>query len=193
MLSISKSKQLNLFDEVLDLNYLSKKQPTGFLKLISENFDLQSFVLVSFSQHYYSTLGRDRDYTLTSILSALIIMQIFHLPTNSLLYLFLIFSSEIREFCGFFETVPDESYFSRFKTEFEKDIADLFNSMVPKIIDICESFNKNLPDDSAYKDLNSMLVYDTSGLKPKVKIHLIFYNIYNLARMINHIFRIITL
>lgn len=169
MISISKSKQLNLFDEVLELNYLSEKQPTGFLNLISENFDLQSFIPQSFTEHYYSTLGRNRDYKLSAILSALIIMQIFHIPTNSLLYLFLIFSSEIREFCGFFESVPDESYFSRFKTEFEKDIAELFNSMVPKIIDICDSFNKNLPDDSSYKDLNSMLIYDTSGLKPKVK------------------------
>ena len=41
--------------------------------------------------------------------------------------------------------------------------------MVPKIIDICNSFNKNLPNDSSYKNLNSMLIYDTSGLKPKVK------------------------
>lgn len=96
-------------------------------------------------------------------------MQIFHIPPNSLLYLFLIFSSNIGEFCDFFESVPDESYFSRFKTEFEKDIAELFNSMVPKIIDICDSFNKNIPDDSPYKNLNSMLIYDTLGLKPKVK------------------------
>ena len=50
MFSMSKSKQLNLFDEVLELNYLSEKQPTGFLNLISENFDLQSFIPQSFSR-----------------------------------------------------------------------------------------------------------------------------------------------
>ena len=96
-------------------------------------------------------------------------MQIFHIPTNILLHLFLIFSSEIREFCGFYNSVPDESYFSRFKIEFEKDIADLFNSLVPNVIAICDEFNNLLPNNSPYKDRNSMLIYDTSGLKPKVK------------------------
>ena len=41
--------------------------------------------------------------------------------------------------------------------------------MVPKVIDICEEINTDLPDDSPYKNLNSMLIYDTSGLKPRVK------------------------
>ena len=126
MFSLSKIKQLNLFEQTSELNHLSAKQPIGFLNLLSDNFDLESFIPESFSSHYYSTLGRDREYKLTSILSALILMQIFHIPTNILLHLFLIFSSEMREFCGFYNSVPDESYFSRFKIEFEKDIADLF-------------------------------------------------------------------
>jgi len=169
MFSLNKIKQLNLFDQVSELNYLSTKQPVGFLNLLSDHFDLESFIPESFSKHYYSTLGRDRDYKLSSILSALILMQIFHIPTNVLFHLFLIFSTEIREFCGFYDSVPDESYFSRFKTDFEKDIADLFNSLVPNVIDICNEFNLSLPDNSPYKDRNSMLIYDTSGLKPKVK------------------------
>lgn len=41
--------------------------------------------------------------------------------------------------------------------------------MLPTTIDICESINKSLPDDSPYKNLNSMLIYNTSGLKPRVK------------------------
>ena len=169
MFSLSKIKQLNLFEQISELNHLSAKQPIGFLNLLSDNFDLESFIPESFSSHYYSTLGRDREYKLTSILSALILMQIFHIPTNILLHLFLIFSSEIREFCGFYNSVPDESYFSRFKIEFEKDIADLFNSLVPNVIAICDEFNNLLPNNSPYKDRNSMLIYDTSGLKPKVK------------------------
>lgn len=44
MISISESKQLNLFDEVLELNYLSENQPTGFLRLLSDNFNLQIFI-----------------------------------------------------------------------------------------------------------------------------------------------------
>ncbi len=96
-------------------------------------------------------------------------MQIFHIPTTVLLNLFLIFSTEIREFCCFYDDIPDESFFSRFKTDFEGDIADLFNSMVPQIIDICDDINKSLPDDSPNKNRNSELIYDTSGLKPRVK------------------------
>lgn len=126
MISMSKSKQLNLFDEFLELNYLSKKQPTGFLNLLLENFDLQSFISQSFTEHYYSILGRNRNYKLSARLFTLTIMEILHVTVNSLLYLFFISSSDILEFCGFLDSVPYESYFSRFKTEFEKHIAELF-------------------------------------------------------------------
>ncbi len=49
MISMSESKQLHLFDKVLELNYLSEKQPTVFLRLLSENFNLQSFITQSFT------------------------------------------------------------------------------------------------------------------------------------------------
>lgn len=130
MFSLNKIKQLNLFDQVSELNYLSTKQPIVFLKLLPDNFYLESCIPKSFSNCYYAPLGRNRDYKLSSILFALILLQIFHIPTDVLLHLFLIFSSEIREFCDFYNSVPD---------------------------------------DSTYKDRNSMLIYDTSGLKPKVK------------------------
>lgn len=158
MFSLSKIKQLNLFEQISELNHLSTKQPVGFLNLLSDNFDLEGFIPKSFSNHYYATLGRDRYYNLTSILSALILMKIFYIPTNTLLHLFLIFSSEIRKFCGFYNSVTDESYFSRFKMQFEKDIADLFNSLVPNVTAICDEFNKLLPNNSPYKDRNSMLI-----------------------------------
>lgn len=96
-------------------------------------------------------------------------MQIFHLPSTVVLNLFLVFSTEIREFCCFYDDIFDESFFSRFKTTFEGDIADLFNSMVPHTIDICNDINKSLLDESPYKDGNYKLIYDTSGLKPRVK------------------------
>ncbi|AKN30175.1 hypothetical protein Ccar_04795 [Clostridium carboxidivorans P7] len=96
-------------------------------------------------------------------------MQIFHIPTTTLLTIFLIFSDELREFCGFYKYVPDESFFSRFKTTFESDLANLFDLMVLKVIDICEKINIALPDDSPMKNLNSKLIYNTSGLKSRVK------------------------
>ncbi len=169
MFCINKLKQLNIFDQMTELKDLRKKQPVGFIKLLRDNFDIEAFISGSFTQKYYADLGRDRKYELTSVLSALILMQIFHIPTTVLLNLFLIFSTEIREFCCFYDDIPDETFFSRFKTTFEGDIADLFNSMVPKAIDICDEINKSLPDDSPDKKHNSELIYDTSGLKPRVK------------------------
>lgn len=83
MFSLSKIKQLNLFERISELNHLSAKQPIGFLNLLSDNLDLESFV--------------------------------------------------------------------------------------PNVITICDEFNNLLPNNSPYKDRNSMLIYDTSGLKPKVK------------------------
>lgn len=169
MFCLNKNKQLNFFQQVSDLKAFASKQPVGFITLLSDNFDIESFIPTSFTEHYYADLGRNRKYTLSSVLSALILMQIFHIPTTVLLNLFLVFSTEIREFCGFYNSVPDESFFSRFKTTFETDIANLFDSMIPKVINICEEINNDLPDNSPYKSLNSMLIYDTSGLKPRVK------------------------
>lgn len=169
MFCLNKSKQINIFEQISELKHMTTKQPVGFLKLLTDNFDINTFIPNSFKEHYYSDLGKDREYDLSSVLSALIIMQIFHIPTTVLLTVFLIFSTEIREFCGFYKSIPDESFFSRFKTDFENDIANLFDSMALKVIDICEDINNSLPDDSPDKNLNSTLIYDTSGLKPRVK------------------------
>lgn len=169
MFCLNKIKQLNIFEQVSELNHLITKQPVGFTNLLAENFDIATFIPNSFKEHYYANLGKDREYQLSSVLSALLIMQMFHIPTTSLLTIFLIFSTEIREFCGFYKSIPDESFFSRFKTTFQIDIANLFDSMAFEAINICEKINDDLPDDSPYKNLNSMLIYDTSGLKPRVK------------------------
>lgn len=149
MFCTNKLKQLSIFEQITELSHLKKKQPIGLIKLLSENFDIQFFIPESFTQKYYVELGRDRKYKLTSVLSALILIQIFHISTTVLLNLFLIFSTEIRDFCCFYDDIPDESFFSRFKTGFELDIAGLFNAMVPS--------------DSPNKDGNSKLIYDTSG------------------------------
>ena len=38
-----------------------------------------------------------------------------------------------------------------------------------QIIDICDNINKSLQNNSSYKNNNSKLIYDASGLKPRVK------------------------
>lgn len=162
-------KQLTFFDQVSELNQLSYEKPVKFLKLLRENFDLITFIPESFYYSYYSHLGKSRQYQLHSVLASLILMHLFHIPTSSLLCIFIAFSPDIRDFCQCEGKLPDDSFFSRFKTDFEKEIANLFESMVPYIIDICAKMDESLPADSPDKGKSSMLIYDTSGLKPKVK------------------------
>jgi len=169
LFSLSNFKQLSLGEQVSELNNLSFQKPVKFLELLKEHFDLKTFIPESFINHYYSDLGKNREFQLSSILAALFVMHIFNIPTSSLLCIFLSFSPYIREFCQLGDKVPDDSFFSRFKTTFEKDIASMFDAMVPHIIDICAQIDNALPSDSPDKGLASMLIYDTSGLKPKVK------------------------
>jgi len=161
-------QQLTLFEQVSTLNNLSFEQPLKFLGLLKDHFHLAAFIPDSFYKHYYSSLGTDRDYGLESMLSAFIIKNLLHIPTISLLRIFIVFSPYLQEFCHF-SSIPDESVFSRFKTDFEKDIRSLFDSMTPYILDICSSFDDGLPPDDPSKGLSSTLIYDTSGLKPMVK------------------------
>lgn len=163
------SKQLSFFDQVSELNQLSYEKPVKFLQLLKEHFDITVFIPESFSSSYYSSLGSNREYKLSSVLAALILMHLFHIPTSSLLCIFIAFSTDIRSFCQWDGKIPDDSFFSRFKTSYEKEIASLFDAMVPYVIDICAQMDEALPKDSPDKDKSSMLIYDTSGLKPKVK------------------------
>jgi hypothetical protein len=169
MFCLSEFEQSSFLDQVSELNNLSFQKPVKFIELLKKHFDVSAFIPESFTNNYYSNLGSDRKFKLSSVLSALFIMHIFNIPTSSLLCIFLSFSTNIRDFCQFGNDVPDDSFFSRFKTSFEKDIANMFNSMVPHIIEICCQIDNQLPDTSPNKGLSSTLIYDTSGLKPKVK------------------------
>lgn len=169
MFCLSDFKQLDFSHQLSELNTVSYQQPIKFLKLLEENFDINTFIPESFFKKYYSELGCERSYSLSSVLSALIIMHLFKIPTTSLLCIFLALSTDIRKFCQLDNKVPDETFFSRFKTTFEKQIADLFNTMALEIIEICDKIDEDLPKNSPDKGHNFKLIYDTSGLKPKVK------------------------
>lgn len=169
MFCLSDFKQLGFVDQVSELNTLSYQKPVKFIELLKQHFDLPSFIPESFTHHYYSKLGANRQFKLSSVLAALFLMHLFKIPTSSLLCIFLSFSPCIREFCQFDGNVPDDSFFSRFKTSFEKDIANMFDSMVPHILEILKQIDDKLPENSPDKGRSSMLIYDTSGLKPKVK------------------------
>lgn len=74
MFCLNKIKQLNIFEQRSELEHMIIKQPVGFVKLLAENFDINTFIPNSFKEHYYADLGKNREHKLSSVLSALLIM-----------------------------------------------------------------------------------------------------------------------
>ena len=66
----------------------------------------------------------DRRHKLFSMLKALLLQRIFSIPTDTLLIVFLKYSQELRDFCGF-DVVPDGSKFTRFKHDFLLDLQSI--------------------------------------------------------------------
>lgn len=153
-----KFKQLSLSD-IYDgcLDFVDKDKPR-FLALLEEHIQLSEYISLSFYQAFYKHFGRKRKFKLESFLYALIIQRIFSIPTDALLIIFLNFSKEIREFCGF-SKVPDASKFTRFKQDFSKHLQTLFDNLVDQTEPICEQINS---------ELASYLVFDTSGVEAYV-------------------------
>lgn len=89
------------------------------------------------------------------MLLALIIQQIFSIPTESLLLIFLNYSKELRDFCGF-SKVPDASKITHFKQDFLPDIQVFFN----RLVDITEPICQKIDVGKA-----SMTIFDTSGIE----------------------------
>ena len=84
-----------------------------------------------------------------------LIQRIFSIPTDTLLIVFLKYSQELRDFCGF-DVVPDGSKFTRFKQDFLSDLQSMFDHLVDLTEPICQSLNPALA---------SMTIFDTSGIE----------------------------
>ena len=82
-----------------------------------------------FVSHFHARTGRPRKHQLYPMLKALLLQRIFSIPTDTLLIVFLKYSQELRDFCGF-DVVPDGSKFTRFKQDF---LADL-QSLIPPVL-----------------------------------------------------------
>ena len=150
--------QMTLADVFTETQELFESDKPEFLKLLESSIDLSELISVSFINHFYSSTGRPREYSLTSLLWALIIQRIFSIPTDSLLLTFLEYSRDLREFCGFTK-VPDASKITRFKQEFIDDLQMFFDSLV----DLTEPILQEIDAEKA-----SMSVFDTTGLEAYV-------------------------
>ena len=89
------------------------------------------------------------------MLKALLLQRIFSIPTDSLLIIFLKYSQELRDFCGF-DVVPNASKFTRFKQDFLSDLQTMFDRMVDLTEPICQKLDPHLA---------SMTIFDTSGIE----------------------------
>jgi len=151
-------KQTSIFDTFQECKDVYQDDKPQFLQLLSEHLDLISLIPASFVWAYNKNLGRNRSYSLVSILSALILQKILGIPTVSLLIIFLTLSKEAREFCGL-EAVPKDYYFSRFKKDFSTELENLFNHLVDVTEPICQEINS---------ELASTIAFDTSGIEAYV-------------------------
>ncbi len=142
----------------------------AFLELLDNAIDLDQIVPVSFISHFHAATGRPRKHLLYPMLRALLLQLIFSIPTTSLLIVFLKYSQELRDFCGF-DVVPDASKFTRFKQDFLPDLQSMFSRLVDLTEPICQKIDK---------EKASMLLFDTSGIEawvtennPKYANHII--------------------
>ena len=101
-------KQLSLADIFSDCQNKFDNDKYEFLSILDETIDLDEIVPVSFVSHFHAATGRPRKHLLYPMLKALLLQLIFSIPTTSLLIVFLKYSQELREFCGF-SVVPDAS------------------------------------------------------------------------------------
>lgn len=92
--------QISFSDPYEECKDVFQNNKPKFLELLSQHLDLSSLIPQEFYWSYYKTLGRERTYSLASMLAALILQKILGIPTVSLLIIFLTLCHEAREFCG---------------------------------------------------------------------------------------------
>lgn len=148
-------KQLSLADFFTDCQNKFDNDKYEFLSMLDETINLDEIVPVSFISHFHAATGRPRKHLLYPMLKALLLQLIFSIPTTSLLIVFLKYSQELRDFCGF-DVVPDASKFTRFKQDFLLDLQSMFDHLVNLTEPICQRIDK---------EKASMLLFDTSGIE----------------------------
>ena len=148
-------KQLTLAEVFENCQNKFDNDKYQFFALLDEAINLDEIVPVSFVSHFHARTGRPRKHQLYPMLKALLIQRIFSIPTDTLLIVFLKYSQELRDFCGF-DVVPDASKFTRFKQDFLLDLQSMFDPLVDLTEPICQKLDPALA---------SMTIFDTSGIE----------------------------
>ena len=151
-------KQLSLAEIFTDCQEKFENDKPQFLSLLENTININKFIPFSFIHNFYASTGRPRKYPLKAMIWALPLQRILSIPTDSLLIIFLKYSNELREFCGF-NKVPDASKITRFKQDFLLDLQSMFDNLV----DITEPICQQIDELKA-----SMTIFDTSGIEAYV-------------------------
>jgi len=151
-------KQLSLAEIFSDCQEKFENDKPQFLSLLENTININKFIPFSFIHNFYASTGRPRKYPLKAMIWALLLQRILSIPTDSLLIIFLKYSNELREFCGF-NKVPDASKITRFKQDFLLDLQSMFDNLV----DITEPICQQIDELKA-----SMTIFDTSGIEAYV-------------------------
>ena len=147
-------KQLSLADIFIDCQNKFDNDKYAFLETSHKPLTLMK---LSRCLHYsFPRCHRQaRVHQLYPMLWALLLQRIFSIPMDSLLILFLKYSQELRDFCGF-DRVPDASKFTRFKQDFLLDLQTMFDNLVDLTEPICQTIDVSKA---------SMALFDTSGIE----------------------------
>jgi hypothetical protein len=146
----------DIYEEVVDC---FEKDKLIFIKLFEKNINLEILIPNSFFSAYYASNGHLRDYSLSSMLTALIIQKILGLSETKTFLNILNLSSELTALCKF-SKVPHESQFSRFKADFLAHIVHFFNTLVDITEPTCNELNSTL---------SKIIIADTTGIDAYVK------------------------
>lgn len=153
------AKQLSILDFSSDFERFFNENQTNLLSLLDRYIDISQFIPSTFYRSYYSRFGRNRKYSIESMMSFFILKNILSISSIDTMISILSISSELRSYCNF-HSIPHKSQFSRFKTEFLDEIHDLFHNLVDHTQEISKEVNPFL---------SSILLTDTTGFEHYVK------------------------
>ena len=163
-------EQLTLPEHISLMGSLPCEKPNKFLELLGAHIDLPTLIPRRFYERYYGSQTNKRVYSLESMLAIVLLMHFFKFANVANFAVTLALSPTLQAFCKLpVGCTPDETVLSKFKITFENDLRLFFESLSLVVMDIFDDYDATLPESSPDKGLNKTLIYDSSGLKPKVR------------------------
>jgi len=151
---------MSLGDIYSELRDMFERDKCKFFDLLTEHIDWDKYIPTQFYNAYYANLGRDREYSLVSMICFFVVKAVFGFVQDNLLLNVLRYSTELREYIGFDRRIPDAAQISRFRIEF----VDYIQLLLDKLVDVTEPICRAIDP-----KLAACLNYDTSGVESYVE------------------------